>query len=83
MDPVQRRARGIRAQQILDDEILVEALNRLEADAVDALASADLSDGQALIRHAAELKAARTFRDDLKSLVQTGERATTRPTAVA
>lgn len=75
MDAIGKRARAIRAQQLIDDEVLNAALARLENDAIDDLASADLSDGLALQRYTAALQAARALKANLSSLVTTGKLA--------
>ncbi len=67
--------RGERARQLLEDTLLVEALDAIERDAVDSLAAARLSDGQALIEHAGRLQAVRLFRQELQSVVTTGRLA--------
>jgi len=69
MSSIDHRARAIRAEQLLGDELLTEALAEIEGAALEALASADVSDFSALQRHTAELQAARAVRDRLKSIV--------------
>lgn len=69
MSTIDHRARAIRAEQLLGDELLTEALAEIEGAALEALASADVSDFPALQRHTAELQAARAVRDRLKSIV--------------
>lgn len=69
MTAIDHRARAMRAEQLLGDEILAEALAEIEGAALEALANADVSDFQALQRHTAELQAARAVRDRLKSLI--------------
>lgn len=78
MTPEEHRARGIRAEQLLDDEILRATLDRLEADAVDTLARTDVADYAALQRAVAALQATRTFRDELTTLIRTGRLAADR-----
>jgi hypothetical protein len=69
MSATDHRARAIRAEQLLGDELLTEALAEIETAALEALASANVSDFPALQRHTAELQAARAVRDRLKSIV--------------
>lgn len=68
--------RAERARQLLDDDVLVSAFAVLEADAVDALANADVSDHPALLKSAAALQAARALPAALRQIL---ERGTERP----
>lgn len=69
MSAIDHRARAIRAEQLLGDEILTEALAEIEGAALEALASANVSDFPALQRHTAELQAAQAVRKRLKSIM--------------
>ncbi len=83
MDDIAVRNRAANAQQLLDNELLTEALGRVEKAAIEALAGADVSDARALQRATAELQAARALRADLQSLVRTGKLSERTPLAVA
>lgn len=78
-----RRTRAARAQQLLDDDVLRDALDAVETDAIDRLASADVADTLALQRHAAALQAARAVRANLTSHINTGRLSEREPPAVA
>lgn len=69
MDQITKRDRAIRAESLLNDEILAEALTALERTAVEALATADVSDHAALQCAAADLQAVRRFETGLKSWI--------------
>lgn len=75
MDHTDIVARGVRAQQLLEDEVLTDALKELERVAVEALARADVSDHLSLMRHTAALQAARAVPEQLTSILTTGELA--------
>lgn len=79
-DPV---AQAIAAQQLLDNETFQGLLAQIEAEAVDTLASADISDPASLIRATADLQAARRVREAAGSLVTTGKASQRVPPAVA
>ena len=83
MDAQDRRTRAVRAEQLLGDEVLSAALAGLETAAIDALASADLSDERALQRHTARLQAARELRADLHTMIRDGQTTERVPLAVA
>lgn len=79
-DPV---ARAIAAQQLLDNETFQALLSQLEAEAVDALESADLANPHSLIRATADLQATRRLRAAAESIVTTGKAAERSPPSVA
>lgn len=83
MAAIDHRARAIRAEQLLGDELLTEALAEIEGAALEALASADVSDFPTLQRHTAELQAARAVRGKLKSIVEQPKFSDRAPPAVA
>ncbi|KQO43021.1 hypothetical protein [Methylobacterium sp. Leaf85] len=78
-----RVAQAIAAQQLLDNETFLALLAKIEADAVDELAAADVSNPASLIRATADLQAARRVREAAESLVTTGIAAQRVPPTVA
>ncbi|MBO1021459.1 hypothetical protein IPV08_15975 [Methylobacterium sp. SD274] len=78
-----RVAQAIAAQQLLDNETFLALLAKIEADAVDALAAADVSNPASLIRATADLQAARRVREAAESIVTTGMAAQRVPPTVA
>ena len=66
------QGRAARAQALLDDETFREALGAVEADAIDALARANVADPAALIEHTALLQAVRAVRRHVESIVTNG-----------
>lgn len=80
------RADGVRAQQILDDEIFQHLLSRIETGAVNALAGLSLDDmtnHPLLIARVCDLQAARALRGGLQNLVSVGKHADDEPADVA
>ena len=77
------RARGVAAQQLLDNDLFQHLFATVEQDAIDALASADLSDHGALQRAAADLQAIRRVKGQAESIVTTGTLSQRVPPAVA
>ncbi|TXN38511.1 hypothetical protein [Methylobacterium sp. WL7] len=80
------RADGVRAQQILDDEIVQHLLDRIETGAVDALTTlslADMTNHPMLIARVCDLQAARAFRLGLQNLVTSGKTVGSEPVDVA
>jgi hypothetical protein len=80
------RADGIRAQQLLDDEMLRHLLADIEEDAVQALAiltPAQMTDHALLIQRIATLQAAQALPARLESLVTTSRSVDRKPPAVA
>lgn len=75
--------RAVGAQQLLENETFHEAMNAVEADAVAALAAADLADPASLIRATADLQAVHRVRAYVQSLVTTGKVSARTPPAVA
>lgn len=67
-----REARALRAQALLDDETFRESLGAVEAAAIDALADASVADPAALIEHTALLQAVRAVRRHVESIVTNG-----------
>lgn len=77
---------GLRAQQLLDDELLQRMFKQAEAAAVNALADAtddQITDHIALITLVTRLKAARALPDVLQATVATAKAAKKQPPAVA
>ena len=66
------KGRAARAQALLDDETFRAALGAVEADAIDALARANVADPAALIEHTALLQAVRAVRRHVESIVTNG-----------
>ena len=83
MTETEKKARAVRAEQLLADPLLIEAAQALENEAVKALAEADVSDHAALMRATADLQAARRFVGHLNSLVREGKFAGRTPPAAA
>ncbi len=83
MDQITKRDRAIRAESLLNDEILAEALTAIERTAVEALATADVSDHAALQCAAADLQAVRRFRSDLQGRITGQSLADREPIATA
>lgn len=75
--------RAIGAQQLLENETFHEAMNAVEAEAVAALASADLANPASLIRATADLQAVRRVRSYVESMVTTGKVSARTAPAVA
>jgi hypothetical protein len=74
--------RAERAQQLLDDELLTEALDTLERDAVGTALQAEFK-GEDCIAVVAYLQAAYSVRQQLKSVLTTGKAQEQKRPAVA
>ena len=70
MDEIDKKDRAVRAERLLADDLLSEALREIENAAIEALAAADVSDHAALQCATANLQAARRFKSRLESMVK-------------
>lgn len=80
------QADGVRAQQLLDDELMQRMFAQAEASIVDALAEItvkQMADHTNLITLVTQLQAARALPLMLRDAVATGKAADKKPPAVA
>jgi hypothetical protein len=75
--------RAARAQQLLEDEVLIEALISLSQDAADRVDAASLRDGAECIAAVAAAQAAANFAGKLKEFVTAGKVVERKPHRVA
>jgi hypothetical protein len=75
--------RAARAQQLLEDEVLAEAIISLSQDAADRVDIADLSNAAQCIAAVASAQAAANFVSKLKGFVTSGKAAERKPFKVA
>jgi hypothetical protein len=75
--------RAARAQQLLEDEVLSEALQSISVDAMSALMLTDLKDPAACIAAVAAAKATGNFEVKLKEYITAGKAAERKPYKVA
>jgi hypothetical protein len=75
--------RAVRAQQLLDDEVLQEALRALEAHALQTALRAKTYDPHEAVSAISHLKAAHAIRSQLESLITTGKLQGRKPVQVA
>ena len=68
-----KRQRGIDARALLDAPLIVEAFARLETDTVDDIARSDRTDLRKMGALAERLRVIRGLKDELRSIVTTGE----------
>jgi hypothetical protein len=75
--------RAARAQQLIEDEVLVEAVDKITLAALERAARADLSDAAECVACVAAIQATNNFVADLKSFVTSGRAAERKPFKVA
>jgi hypothetical protein len=75
--------RAARAQQLLDDEVLAEALQGYVTDVVARLLRADLKDTAECVASVAAFQASQEFQNQLRSFVTAGKAAERKPFKVA
>lgn len=80
------KADGVRAQQILDDDLMQRMLHEAEKNVVDTMASltiAHMADHTNLISLVQQLQAVRALPDMLRDAVAAGKAVDRKPPAVA
>jgi hypothetical protein len=75
--------RAARAEQLLDDEVLVEALHGYVTDVIARLLRADLKDAAECVASVAAFQASQEFQNQLRSFVTSGKAAERKPFKVA
>jgi phosphosulfolactate phosphohydrolase-like enzyme len=75
--------RAARAQQLIEDEVLEEGLSGVVADALYAVANADLSNQAECVAAVAAFQAAEAFSGKLKQYITSGRATGRKPFKVA
>jgi mannose-1-phosphate guanylyltransferase len=75
--------RAARAQQLLEDEVLVEAVDKITLAALERATMANLADAAECVACVAAIQAVNHFVADLKSFVTSGRAAERKPFRVA
>jgi DNA repair protein RadC len=75
--------RAARAQQLLEDEVLNEAMEALHEDAIEIVLRADLASAERCVAAVSYLQATNALIDKLRSFVTAGKAAERKPYKVA